>query len=236
MSKIKILVIGGIHGNEYTGIELVKILNENPLENIESVIANPQAVNKDKRFIETDLNRSFGKTETMSLEEKLAKNLIQKIKKKPLILDFHNTTADYNSCAITTKKPTEEVLKICSHLELEHIIIMPPGNSLIGQCQNTAISVEISNNQGPKFSPNFFYQKLKTAISKKPDRKINTYRFVKKIPKPSNLDLSKINNFEELILVQKKLLNLDLSKKYYPIFKGEEAYQDTSFIIVKKIS
>ena len=41
---MKILVIGGMHGNEMLGIDLVKSLQENPLENIDSVLANEEAI------------------------------------------------------------------------------------------------------------------------------------------------------------------------------------------------
>ena len=56
---MKILVIGGMHGNEMLGIDLVKSLQEDPLENIDSVLANEEAIKVNKRFVKQDLNRSF---------------------------------------------------------------------------------------------------------------------------------------------------------------------------------
>ena len=56
---MKILVIGGMHGNEMLGIDLVKSLQENPLENIDSVLANEEAIKINKSFRRDKLNRSF---------------------------------------------------------------------------------------------------------------------------------------------------------------------------------
>jgi aspartoacylase len=87
MSKFKkILVIGGVHGDETTGIELIKKLEQKPIKTISTLLANPLAVQKKKRFIETDLNRSFNKV-PISKEEKLALEIDKEIRNYDLILN-----------------------------------------------------------------------------------------------------------------------------------------------------
>ena len=68
--KQKVCVIGGTHGNEYTGIWCIKAIQENkdlqdqlahdfPSLDISTVFANPPAHLANKRFLDRDLNRAF---------------------------------------------------------------------------------------------------------------------------------------------------------------------------------
>ena len=62
-----VVVVGGTHGNEYTGVWCIKALEEQrdkveeryPSLTISTLLANPQAHLENKRFIDTDLNREF---------------------------------------------------------------------------------------------------------------------------------------------------------------------------------
>ncbi len=65
-SPIKnVALVGGTHGNELTGISLVKKYEQNyhlikrDSFEILTLLANPQAIAAGKRYIDTDLNRSF---------------------------------------------------------------------------------------------------------------------------------------------------------------------------------
>mmetsp|Transcript_3589 Transcript_3589/g.5879 ORF Transcript_3589/g.5879 Transcript_3589/m.5879 type:complete len:518 (+) Transcript_3589:218-1771(+) len=79
----KVAVVGGTHGNEYTGVWCIKAiehqrqqLNKNnkskssaavnvfeqfPTLDIQTLLANPRAYMENKRFVDTDLNREFSK-------------------------------------------------------------------------------------------------------------------------------------------------------------------------------
>lgn len=57
---MRILVLGGMHGNERLGIDLVQLLQIKPIAGVDALIANPRAVARNVRFTESDLNRSFG--------------------------------------------------------------------------------------------------------------------------------------------------------------------------------
>ena len=62
-----IAVIGGTHGNEYTGVWVIKALQQKQLKlqeqytnlNISTILGNPEAHYANRRFIHTDLNREF---------------------------------------------------------------------------------------------------------------------------------------------------------------------------------
>ena len=56
---MKILVLGGMHGNEPLGPEVVKLFKAAPVAGVSAVLANPEAIAANRRFTEEDLNRSF---------------------------------------------------------------------------------------------------------------------------------------------------------------------------------
>ena len=111
MKKIKnIAIVGGTHGNEYTGAYLIRQMAQNSFQeqwaelNIELIMANPQAYKKGLRFIDYDLNRSFTKAALADFslsgyEANRAKALMQKLgsKENPkmdFIMDMHTTTSN----------------------------------------------------------------------------------------------------------------------------------------------
>ncbi len=95
---MKVLVLGGMHGNEMLGIKLVESLSTDPIKGIDTLIANPDAVIKGTRYIETDLNRSFGARAPQSIEELRADELNSILSMYDIVLDFHNTQTPVNNC------------------------------------------------------------------------------------------------------------------------------------------
>ncbi len=111
MEKInKLAIVGGTHGNEFTGIYLVKKFEKSPdlisRTNFETktLLANPEALKLVRRYVDTDLNRCFkvedleNNTKT-NYEESRAKFINQMLGPKgnpkfDFILDLHTTTAN----------------------------------------------------------------------------------------------------------------------------------------------
>lgn len=106
----QVAIVGGIHGNELTGIYLVKKFEQFPQliqrSNFETftLLGNPQAFEVGRRYIDKDLNRCFYRQNLQdstlsSYEERRAKTIYQQLKppnKAPvdLIIDLHSTTAN----------------------------------------------------------------------------------------------------------------------------------------------
>lgn len=103
-----IAIVGGTHGNELTGIQLVRHLQNFPITYSDDIVlsfilANAEAIAANVRFIDVDLNRQFHldnlkSSNSMLYELNLAKILNQKIgpKQAPLtdlVIDIHNTTS-----------------------------------------------------------------------------------------------------------------------------------------------
>jgi len=108
----KLAITGGTHGNELTGVYLVKKWQKQPAlirrSNFETItqLMNTQAIKEVRRYIDHDLNRSFGLSDLMDktldgYEAKLAKELNEKLGQKgsrtpnvDFIVDLHSTTAN----------------------------------------------------------------------------------------------------------------------------------------------
>lgn len=103
----KVAIVGGTHGNELTGIYLIKKFQKLPelvqRSNFETltILGNPKAITANKRFIDVDLNRCFRGQDLADInlieyEQIRAKEIAQQLKeeKVDLLLDLHTTTAN----------------------------------------------------------------------------------------------------------------------------------------------
>jgi succinylglutamate desuccinylase len=106
----KVALVGGCHGNELTGIYLVKKFDRFPellhrhSFNCETLIANPSAVAANRRYIDRDLNRCFGnedlnELELTNYENVRAKEIATQLgstdrSNNNVIIDLHSTTSN----------------------------------------------------------------------------------------------------------------------------------------------
>ncbi|MBQ2561311.1 MAG: aspartoacylase [Fibrobacter sp.] len=125
MSKINTIVVaGGTHGNERTGVSLVEKWKAHPecydklcpSANVELVLCNPEAVRLNRRYRDFDLNRAFSQTcldmtvEPAPFEFRRARELNKIYGPKgantrtDLILDVHNTGANMGLCLILSAR------------------------------------------------------------------------------------------------------------------------------------
>ena len=124
-----VVVVGGTHGNEYTGVWCIKELEQPsvykrvskrfPSLAISTLMGNPEAHLANKRFVDTDLNREFTTEklrekakmplEALSLEARRAQeiNSILGPKTDPqtdVVVDLHTTTTNMGITIIISEK------------------------------------------------------------------------------------------------------------------------------------
>lgn len=138
----KIIFVAGLHGNEKMP---VKALKEN---NISFVLGNPRALKKSARFIDCDLNSSFG-LRNKSYEAKRAKEILKEIGKNDLTVDFHTTTATTAPFVIITDK---KMLSLAAKTGLSKVVLMKHNikrrRALIDY--RNGISIEMGNHKSKK--------------------------------------------------------------------------------------
>ncbi|GAA6214796.1 N-acyl-aromatic-L-amino acid amidohydrolase (carboxylate-forming) B-like [Lates japonicus] len=111
-------ICGGTHGNETSGVYMVREMQKQKIEKVGSVsittvLSNPRAVDACKRYTETDLNRCFTDallsapiTDSTPYELRRAHELNAQLGPKgseeavDLLCDLHNTTANMGLCLI----------------------------------------------------------------------------------------------------------------------------------------
>lgn len=132
MDSIKsIVVVGGTHGNEYTGVFVSKALErrlerENPYQTFQlsTIIANPEAHMQNKRFVDHDLNREFShkafeernESGSNTVESQRAAELNELLgpkfsnesevcasPKTDLLIDLHTTTSNMGTTLIVAQ-------------------------------------------------------------------------------------------------------------------------------------
>ena len=107
MARInKVLLSAGIHGNEKTGIYLIKKLrqNSNSISRdslaIETLLINTKAIALNRRYYQVDLNRCFNLQQInhnhQYYEQSLAREIYHRVKQAnfDFILDFHTSTSN----------------------------------------------------------------------------------------------------------------------------------------------
>lgn len=120
MSAVKnVCIFGGTHGNEMSGVCLLKKWKDSPgllkrsSFETKAVISNPEAVKLTRRYRDCDLNRSFTKE---NLEAKLTADTPYEIRRAneltnmlsaggeigpcQVLIDLHNTTSNMKMCLI----------------------------------------------------------------------------------------------------------------------------------------
>ena len=99
-----VFIVGGTHGNEWTGVTIVNHLQHRMQKasgvQLEFVHANPKAFEINRRFVDIDLNRVFApvhQNENLNAYEYTrAQELIAQFNQKPdgYIIDIHTTTGN----------------------------------------------------------------------------------------------------------------------------------------------
>ena len=134
-----------MHGDEPFGLQIIDRYKNrtDQFPGLQLIIANEDAIQQNKRYIETDLNRSFPGRIGGSFEERLAVSLLETVRSSRFVLDIHNTTSDIHMTPIITNmsRDTKQILNLCSSKEIAYI--QPPLSikSFIGQL-NGGVSLE----------------------------------------------------------------------------------------------
>ncbi|KAG9486073.1 aspartoacylase isoform X2 [Eleutherodactylus coqui] len=132
----RVAIFGGTHGNELSGVFLVKHWLKHggeiarPGVEVRPFITNPKAVEKCVRYIDTDLNRVFD-SQSLSSDDvgKLPYEIAQAQKINSLfgpkgskdaydvILDLHNTTAHMGATLILESSTDDFNIQMCKYIQ-----------------------------------------------------------------------------------------------------------------------
>jgi len=193
----KIQFVTGLHGDEKLPIIALASINE------EQVVANTLALAKNVRFIEKDLNASFG-TSGMSYEERLAKKLVRRLDKNKLVIDLHTNQSMNEAFVIVVDK---KMIPFASTLGIPKIVFMKynikKGYSLIDYF--AGVSVEVGKH--------FSFKSIK-----------NTIRIVSNLNKPSVKRVTLYEVFGKIDKQGKYKNFIKCREGFIPLFAGKNSY------------
>lgn len=221
---MKTLVIGGLHGNEPLGTELVERLRSRPIGNVDAVIGNELAYRADSRFVKQDLNRSFpGDKESEDYEDRRSAELLEMCAGYDVVLDFHNTYCPDNDCAFVGEPAGAELFRLAGWLALNRVIVAD--YDCINKFAPNCLSVEISMDS-PANSAEIWYRKIQQLAGLEAigyDGNIELYRFAYRITREDKgrlglpgRDLKAFQAISEELAAQ-----MGVESPAYPIFIGD---------------
>lgn len=225
LGKIRIGVVGCLHGNELLGKKVIDLLD--PIEEMEliTLVVNTPAMREEKRFIETDLNRSFPGDITGTLEERLAVKILHQLRYCKYVIDIHSTTAETEEFIVATKE-----IDLIEKIPLRKIVFMQKlsqGKALIDHVPG--VSLEFNERTEPNTVVSIIKQTLENVKKKK--QSLLKEKYLIDLIVPGN---EIVQNFS-LMKKWAKIGTFIVKKESYPILSGEKAYKDVSCILCRRI-
>ena len=264
---MNIALVGGTHGNEPVGLEVMRLFKDSKKQYRNSFTCfwgNPKAFELKKRYVDTDLNRAFGKNQIrVGHEKKRAEELESQIKGNfDLCIDLHTTTSNMGLTAIlnNTHKLTRKIgtalnqsiegLKLieedrlddeCNHLNR----LCPAGVTIeVGPIANNVVSADLVMQTTTIVEEILEFDFDSTVET----QTVEYFKMLKQINYPSgdhwyihpSLDRK---DFGELKTGQPIFLNFDgrtekwsEDKSVYPFFINEAAYLEhrSAFLVAEK--
>ncbi len=193
----EIIFVAGLHGDERMP---VRALAES---GVPFISGNPRAQRRNVRFVERDLNASFG-SRGMSYEAARARIILKKIPPSALVVDFHTTTAKTPPFAVIVDGA---MIELAARTGLARVVLMrhniKGGRALIDY--RNGVSVEVGGHR----SRESYRTTLHVAknILKKRRRSVLLYEVYGTITKPG-----RYRNFQKH------------PDGFIPILAGERAY------------
>jgi hypothetical protein len=222
---MRILVIGGMHGNEPLGLAVVRLFKQKPIKDVDVMLANEQAVAAKSRYIAQDLNRTFpGDDSSENYESRRAAQLLNTAKRYDLVLDFHNTYCPNNDCGFLGQSATELLYRAAVSLDLKRIIVAD--YDCINKHAPNCLSVEISLDS-PQNKPGDWYERI-TQLSgldslDNDTSNLEKYRFVYRMTLEDKEKLDLVSkDLKAFQAMDTKLANrMGLKSPAFPIFIGD---------------
>lgn len=159
----RVVIVGGNHGNEFTGIYLVKKFHNHPdlvhrssFETL-SLLGNPQAIAARVRYVDKDLNRCFvqlSNEDNPANYEELRAQEIQTILKpkipdiEDVIIDLHTTTSNMGLCIILGNRhpillELAAVLNAINPLVKVYLHEQPKGSGFLRSLSDLGFALEV---------------------------------------------------------------------------------------------
>ena len=145
---MKILMIGATHGNELLGIRLYQYLlrkRSSILEHVDFIVGNPRAYRARKRYVNCDLNRSYGQMGSEYEKQRAAEIQSYIATVHPdIVLDMHTTVCHQPPCLIVNQNENSNVRRLLKASHITTILQVKSMNDIASTTPN-AVGYEVPN-------------------------------------------------------------------------------------------
>ncbi len=236
---MKVLVIGGMHGNEPLGLAVIQLLREKPIKGVDAIVANEEANAKNRRFVKKDLNRSFpGSISSLKYESRRAAELLKLCQDYDLVLDFHNTHCPNNDCSFIGKQAVDATYRLASWLGLRRVIVAD--YECINKYAANCLSIEISLSS-LRMNARKWYRRIRELSqlnSLPPPSELELYKFVYRVTLADRDQLNlRSRKLQAFVAIGDDLATaMGVQPKAYPIFLGDGYTPDNYGGLLNKLN
>lgn len=225
------------HGDEVAGKKAVEKLLQNYSsfqKGVKFVFANEKAYQQEKRYIDTDLNRSFpGNKNSDKYEERIAAEIMEELKDTEIVLDLHETSVKPAPFALYTWN-TDKVFDALQKTGVEKAVEISytPGCGI-----NYYGGIEVETGpKGTKKSRETAYKTLKQYLKnykvidgEKNMGKPEIYTVYSKMDRPEGRWEIKAENFQKVqedeVIAEKPENRIKAEEPFQPVL-FDESYSD----------
>lgn len=141
--KKKLLIICATHGNEKIGLEVVAELERKGLsDRFDQIVANTEALAKNVRFADCDLNRSYpGDEESDLYEKRRAAEILEIAKNYEYVIDMHEASSGTEDFIIIAKDRLPRSFPV-SLVNMDTVLLWPEPKGPLCEVVENAIELE----------------------------------------------------------------------------------------------
>lgn len=240
-------IVGGVHGDEPMTAEAIYSIKEildgekyDVSKELRLVIGNERALDKQVRYIDTDLNRAFpGDPDSDQYEDRLAYSMYNELKDMNSILSMHSTRSAPPEFAISSNTSSKENLRTIACLPVEYAVNTSNlrGSTMDAQLENT-VTVE-AGHQGTdnvrKFGIKCSLEFMKSHdIIESEDATYTEKNLIvaqEELPKSQGEPIVYYQNFEEIekgdvVAEDDKIQHIVEAENKTPVLMSERGYED----------
>lgn len=141
--KKKLLIICATHGDERIGLEAVAELEcKNLSDCFDSIVANIEALNKNVRFADCDLNRSYpGDKNSALYEKRRAAEILEIAKGYKYVIDMHEASSGTEDFIIIAKNRMCQAFPV-EFVNMDTVLLWPDPKGPLGEILENEIELE----------------------------------------------------------------------------------------------
>lgn len=246
------------HGNETIGFDIQSMCQNLYIKNGSLIfnIGNPEAVKTGKRFIDSDLNRSFPGKIDGTHEEQIAFQMMRYIALFDYVIDIHSTVSGMENCLIVEDDSAEiqQMISVCNNCDTVLHMTATTGSSIFTACRQQkpvipGLAFEYGDNSTTTMERTYedllnVFSVIGLTESKvinksfKIPTQFDCYQVLAK--EIGDIPLASIKNYElvkkgDIVGHTKEGVPISAAADFYPVLFGETNYTTIFGFMAKKI-